>query len=208
VQERVAYPAYLSYGRISVFCRIAAMSHTVELSDVTFARLQKLATPLVDSIETVIGRLTDFYEQKHTSQSTVSQRDTTFVSAPQQFNAGSPPDLTHTKVLSIKVGEIPLYKKTWNGLLFEIMRRAKSHLQYNDDAERLILVNFVRGKKEDEGYRFIPEIGLSVQGKDANSAWRGAAHIAQKVGIPIEAEFLWRNKGGALFPGKIGRLSV
>jgi hypothetical protein len=64
------------------------------------------------------------------------------------------------------------------------------------------------GRKEDEGYRFMPEIGLSIQGQDANSAWRGARHIARQLGIPVETEFLWRHKEGAAFPGVTGRLSI
>ena len=40
------------------------MVPSVELSPQTFARLQAHAVPLVDSIETVIGRLIDFYEAR------------------------------------------------------------------------------------------------------------------------------------------------
>jgi hypothetical protein len=184
------------------------MPQSVELSDVVFARLQKLATPLVDSIETVIMKLTDFYEQQHSSPPAPVRPDSLSTPAPQHFKTGAPPDLTHTKVLSVKIGRITLNKPNWNGLLFEIIRRVNGRLDNNDEAKRLILVNFVRGKKEDEGYRFIPEVGLSVQGQDANSSWRIASHIAQQVGIPIEVEFLWRNKEGASFPGVTGRLSA
>ena len=38
------------------------MSPTVELSQQTFARLQKYAVPLVDNIESVINRLADAYD--------------------------------------------------------------------------------------------------------------------------------------------------
>lgn len=184
------------------------MPQSVELSDVAFARLQKLATPLVDSIETVIMKLTDFYEKQHSLSPAPIRPDTLSTPSPQHFKTGAPPDLTHTKVLSVKIGGIPLKKPNWNGLLFEVIRRANGRLGNNDNAKRIMLVNFVHGQKEDEGYRFIPEVGLSVQGQDANSAWRGASHIAQQIGIPIEAEFLWRNKEGASFPGVTGRLSA
>jgi hypothetical protein len=99
--------------------------------------------------------------------------------------------------LSAKVGgeTIP---PTWNGLLFHMIRLIpKERLSKADEARRLIIVNFVIGKKEHEGYRFVPEHGISVQGQDANDSWKGASHIAQSLGIPLEVEFLWRMKAGA-----------
>jgi hypothetical protein len=183
------------------------MAHIVELSDDTFTRLQKLATPLVDTVETIIIEGCKLLEERRAIGQTALPIQLPGA-APRQFSAASPPNLTHTKVLSIKLEGTPLPRATWNGLLFEIIRRAKPRLQNADDARRLIIVNFVPGKKDDEGYRFIPEIGVSVQGQDANAAWRGASHIAQQIGAPVEAEFVWRTKNGAEFPGVTGRLSV
>ncbi len=182
------------------------MPRQVELSDATFERLQNHAVPLVDSVEAVINRLAAFYEDSKPTRPNPVQAPST--EGPRQFNAASPPDLTHTKILSVELGGMPLPKPNWNRLLFEMSRQAKDRLSSGDNPRRLITVNFVDGKKEDEGYRFIPEIGLSVQGQDANSAWAGACHIAQQLGIPVEVEFLWRAKEGAAFPGVTGRLSA
>ena len=183
------------------------MSHQIELSDATFARLQKLAVPLVDNTEGVINKLADFYEREHPAQANLKKVAPT-AEGPRPFSADAPPDLTHTKVLSVELAGTPLAKTNWHGLLFEIIRRARDRLSGQDDARRLIIVKFVHGKKEEEGYRFIPEVGLSVQGQDANSAWRGAYHIAQQLGIAVDVEFLWRVKEGAAFPGETGRLSA
>ncbi|MGH7109964.1 MAG: T4SS efffector SepA family protein [Stellaceae bacterium] len=184
------------------------MTHPVELSDALFARLQKLAVPLVDNTETVIAKLADYYETQKQSQSTPSTESIQAERRSRRFLAVSPPDLTHTKVLSIKIEGVFLHKPTWNGLLFELIRRAKAHLSDDDAKQRLIIVNFAHGKKEDDGYSFIPEIGLSVQGQTANAAWKGAFHIARRLSIPIEVEFLWKDKEGAAFPGMIGRLNA
>ena len=43
------------------------MSPSVELSPKPFARLQAHAVPLVDSIESVINRIVDYYEAKGVS---------------------------------------------------------------------------------------------------------------------------------------------
>jgi hypothetical protein len=183
------------------------MAHIVELSDETFARLQRLATPLVDTVEGMIIEGCKLLEERRASGQTTMPTQLPGA-GPRQFSAASPPNLTHTKVLSIRLNGTPLPHATWNGLLFEVIRRAGPRLQNGDDARRLIIVNFVPGKKDDEGYRFIPEVSVSVQGQDANAAWRGASHIAQQIGLRVEAEFVWRTKNGAEFPGVTGRLSV
>jgi hypothetical protein len=186
------------------------MSHTVVLSEATIARLQKLdlTVPLVDSIESVVNKLADFYERSDSARRGVVPNAKPIAPAPRQFNAYSPPDLTYTKVLSVKFDGASLGKASWNGLLFKAIRGTKSHLKTIDDARRLIIVNFIRGRKDDEGYHFLPEVDLSVQGQDANSAWRGTSHIAVQLGIPLEVEFLWRSKKRAAYPGVTGRLSI
>jgi hypothetical protein len=125
---------------------------------------------------------------------------------PRTFNTTSVPKLTHTKLLSAKVGKEDI-RPTWNGLLLHLIRRIPKDTKA-DEIRRLLIVNFAPGKKEDEGYRFVPELGISVQGQDADGAWKGASHIAQKLGVPVEVEFLWRMKDGAALPGVTGRLSV
>ena len=68
------------------------------------------------------------------------------------------------------------------------------------------LVNMVNGKKTDSGFRYLSDINVSIQAVDANLAWRNAAHLAQKLGVPIRVEFEWRDKPKAAFPGKRGQL--
>ena len=76
------------------------MVPSVELSAQTFARLQAHAVPLVDNIETVIGRLIDFYESRDGAP--VPTTDDGAGGKVRQFNPLSPPSLTHTKVLAIE----------------------------------------------------------------------------------------------------------
>ncbi len=127
---------------------------------------------------------------------------------PRIFNSMAVPNLTHTKLLSAKVDSTTV-RPTWNELLFYLIRLIpKDRLTKTDEARRIIIVNFVPGKKEDEGYRFVAEHGISVQGQGANDAWKGVSHIAQRLGVSVEVEFLWRMKEGAAHPGVTGRLSV
>ena len=184
------------------------MVPSVELSPQTFARLQAHAVPLVDNIETVISRLIDFYEAKDGAPVPLSTGDA--ASQVRQFNPLSPPALTHTKVLAIEFCGRPLQhgQTNWNGLLNAAVREAKAHAQSASELKQLVIIPLVDGQKTNEGFRFLPDIGISVQGQDANGAWKAACHIAQRLGVALTATFVWREKEGAAFPGVTGRLSI
>jgi hypothetical protein len=180
----------------------------IEISDVTFARLQQLAVPLVDSNDTVITKLLDAFARNHSPHPNGSQKPTQRLADPQRFRADSPPSLTHTKLLAGKLNGKPLLEVKWNALLVESIRLAKANARTPDELRSLIPVNFVLGRKEIEGYHYIPDIDLSVQGQDADAAWSAAHQIAQRLGLPIEVEFQWRTKDGAAYPGETGKLSA
>ena len=178
---------------------------TIELPDPLYARFRRLAIPLEDTAVTLFTRMLEVYERQvpRDEQDETHELAPTAKSAARAFDPTSPPRLTHTMVLSAKINGVSMRKPSWNGLLTELIRRAKRQLM-DGDKRKLLIVNFVEGRKEDWGYRFIPEVGLSVQGQDANSAWRGACHLARELGIRVEVEFLWRHKRRAAFPGTKG----
>ena len=69
-------------------------------------------------------------------------------------------------------------------------------------------VNFVPGEKRDEGYRPLADLGISIQGQDANGAWRGICHIVQRLECALTVKFAWREKEGAAFPGETGHFVI
>jgi hypothetical protein len=184
------------------------MVPSVELSPQTFARLQAHAVPLVDSIETVINRLADFYESNNGTAASTPRVGP--ASKSRRFSPLTPPDLKHTKVLSVEFcgKRLDRAQETWNGLLLTAIREAKAKAKSPANFKNLVVVNFVDGEKSDEGFRYLPDIGISVQGQDANYSWRGACHIAQQLSLPLQVTFAWRQKDGAAFPGEIGQMSV
>jgi len=190
------------------------MSPSVDLTPQTFARLQAHAVPLVDSIESVINRIIDHYEAKSgTPFKSGTPAHTTNGGEPEQvreFSPTAPPDLTHTKILSIDFNgkSLDYNQATWNGLLLVAIREAKNRAKSPADFKRSIIVKFVEHPKNDEGYRYLSDVGISVQGQDANASWRAACHIAQQIGCQVRVTFVWRQKEGAAFPGVTGRLSV
>jgi hypothetical protein len=183
------------------------MSPSVELSPTTFSRLQAHAVPLVDNIESVINRLIDFYESRDGAPVPAAAGDLDNV---RQFNPSAPPNLTHTKVLAIEFAGRALDRgqANWNGLLNVAIREAKAASKSVAEFKKLIIVNCVDGQKNDEGYRYLPDVGLSVQGQDANGAWKAACHIAQQLGRDLTVTFVWREKESAAFPGVTGRFLI
>lgn len=179
----------------------------IEISPATFARLQRHAVPLVDTIDSVINKWGDAFENGHAV--VAEPKPVVVPPASRSFDAASPPDLTHTKVLSAKLDGASLAKgANWNGLLKQAIRLARKQAKSADDLKRLLIVNYVVGKKDDEGFEYLADADLSVQGQDAKGAWRGLAHIAQQLGIGVEVIFMWRHKDKAAFPGETGRLAV
>jgi hypothetical protein len=181
---------------------------SIEISPNTFARLQACATPLVDNIETVITRLIDFYEAREGALVPGSGAET--VNEIRQFNPLSPPNLTYTKPLAVEFCGRPLGHRqaNWNGLLDAAVREAKARTNSASELKQVISIPFVEGSKTNEGFRFLSDAGISVQGQDANGAWKGACHIAQRLGLAIAATFVWREREGAAFPGVTGRLAI
>ncbi|MEY9772119.1 hypothetical protein ABIA14_004460 [Sinorhizobium fredii] len=184
------------------------MAPSVELTPQTFKRLQTHAVPLVDTIETVISRMIDSYESKGgASFGSAEGGDGQSV---RMFNANTPPDLTHAKILGVTFNGQKLGRgqDNWNGLLNAAVREAKAKSKSPSEFKQLMVVNHVEGEKQDEGYRPLSGTGISVQGQDANGAWRAACHIAQQLGCDLSVKFAWREKDGAAYPGVTGQMTI
>ena len=180
------------------------MAPMVELSEKTFSRLQGHAEPLVDTIESVINRILDNYEKTGVGSDGHAESRVT------SFNPFTPPDLTHTKLIGVEIdGKPPLRSETtWNGLLNLFVRKvARAATGRNDLAQNLV-VRFVKGLKTDEGYRHLADVDISVQGQDANGAWRAISHAAQALGCSLKVRFVWRDRANVAYPGTTGEFYI
>ncbi len=59
-----------------------------------------------------------------------------------------------------------------------------------------------QGRYEENGYVYLPEADLSIQGVDANLAWDHSLGLARALDIKIQLRFEWRHKEGAARPGE------
>lgn len=171
-----------------------------DFSDATFERLKSHAEPLVDTIDSVINRALDALEQFGGGEP----------SAIQPFHPAAPPNLAHTTVRSIELcGRVLQPNETfWNTLLIAVLREAVGKGVSAITLENVLTVNCVAGRKEDDGYRFYEDLGLSIQGQDSNAAWRATHHIARELDLPLKVIFSWREHPKAAFPGMTGVFRV
>lgn len=176
----------------------------IDVQNSTLERLKKLAEPFVDTPETVVLRGLDALEAL-----------TRGVRQPPQSNSvdlivdpRNIPNLTHTKLLSAKLDGKTFPRPKWNSVLDETLIRARKAGLKASDIQRVCSINVKEGKKTDEGYSYLKDINLSVQGQDSNAACRGIVAMARHLKIRIELEFLWREKDGAAQPGKVAALSA
>lgn len=175
---------------------------SVEISEETFARLQRNATPLVDTIETVINRSLDALEG-------TSQQPRRNDSA-SSYNPASPPSLSFTTVRSVLIDNdlLPPEETFWNGALLYLVRKAGNLGLQPKQISEITLVRNTIGKNLNNGFKYIKEAGISVQGQDANTAWRGIFHLATELKSNVEVAFFWQNNPKAAFPGQKAQLTI
>jgi len=177
----------------------------ITVLDQTFERLQRHAKPLVDTSDTVINLALDALEQLTAPPASSNGRG---AEPERRIDPRALPNLTHTKVLDASLQGVPVAKANWNLLLDEMLRRAMKRLGTFDKLRQLCPVNMVKGRKEDEGYGYLSDIDVSVQGQDANGACRTVVTAAQGLGMAVDIGFMWRHKESAAYPGERARLQI
>ncbi len=179
----------------------------IEIAPETFTRLKTFAEPLVDDSDSVIRKILDRLDACEGKQklailtegiqpTATSVRTAARKTAPTSFaiiDAASPPDLTGTKVLAATFANGRPSRLNWNQLLAHAVYRAISSCK-PDEVHRIVGVQFEKGKKSGRGFQHFADLGISVQGQDANTAWKNILHIAQKLGCAVEVEFEWRGR--------------
>ena len=181
------------------------MPMNIEMPDDLFARLQKHAVPLVDTPLTVIARALEALEAGDEEPVIASTRE-----GCRTFNPAAAPSLAHTKPLKASVdGQLLAKGETyWNPILFAVINAAADKGTSAADLIDLLTINCVEGEKAINGYRYLPAAGISVQGQDADSAWKQTHRIASSIGIPVEVTFVWQDNQKAAMPNVTGSFTI
>jgi len=177
----------------------------INLTESTYRKLQALAEPFVDTEESVIlAALEALSVQKGTpngNKEVLGSKNQIMV-----FTENNNVSLTHTRLRSASVNGKPIYQPKWNTLMQNILAIGHQRLGSFDALSKVTSARLRQGFYEDEGFKYIPNVNISVQGVSANTAWNISLELAKHLRIPIKASFEWHNNPKAANPGRTGEL--
>jgi hypothetical protein len=179
---------------------------SIEITDTDFQRLQKFAVPLIDTPTSAITKILDKLEGLNGT--TPMKPRIISHSSVCEFGAGNVPPLVHTKLMDARFNGAAPEKINWGSLVRFALTTAMAHCKTAKDLHRLSGANVVQGKKETDGYKFVPSHGFSFQGVSAEDAAKIVVRCAKALGVTASFEFEWRDKESAYQPGERGIVRV
>lgn len=179
------------------------MMPVIRISDATFVDLRSIATWLgtntpSDTIDNLVREKMDTLNL---------ERDVEEASLEE---SGDPivfeetPGLSHTRILAAFVNNQNAGKTNWSGLLLSMIQALHKKGLSAQDLVNTLQVPAKAGTFTNDGYKFYPGLGISIQGQSAPDAWREVRRLADKFNVPVEVRFQWRDKDKAQYPGRIG----
>ena len=115
------------------------------------------------------------------------------------------PRLTFARIRDAKIDGRKIARASWNRLVALLIIQALRENVPFEEACRIGASRVVRRRKEDQGFVFYPEGGISVQGREADLAGRSAVALAERLRADLEVGFQWLREKDALRPGDKAR---
>ena len=115
------------------------------------------------------------------------------------------PRLTFARIRDAKIDGCKVTRASWNRLVALLIIRALHEDVSFEEACRIGASRVVRRRKEDQGFVFYPEGGISVQGREADLAGRAAVALAERLHVDLDVGFQWLREKDALRPGDKAR---
>jgi hypothetical protein len=178
------------------------MPHNVTLTDQTFEMLQSLATPFVDTPETVIARLATEAISGRAPADMPGQAPKGLSDSPLRLDPDRHDSLTHAKLISASFDGKELHRAKWNSLRDHVHIVARQRLGSFEALQRVSGAHLRPGRYEQDGFHYLPEADLSIQGVDSNFAWAHTLGLARHLRVPVRVRFEWRLKEAAAHPGR------
>lgn len=183
------------------------MMPVLRINDATFANLSTLKTwfGTKSPSETIDRIVQDAMEQLGI------ERDDELEGVPVTPTGGAlvfdtAPSLTFTKPIKATINGKSIQNPNWASILHMMIGQVKTKGFEGERLVRELAVPAKASSYEDDGYRFFPELGISVQGQSAADAWKEVDRLAKKLRIPVTVEFVWRQNPKAQHPGRAGVL--
>jgi hypothetical protein len=184
------------------------MMPVIRLNDATFAELKTISTWLSTSTpsETIDKLVREKLDALGLERDTDDLPEVNSDPKIKMFDKA--PGLSFTRLISAKVGGIPVKKANWANLLLETIAVIKAKGLSGEKIVSELQVPSRNRSYSEEGFRYYPQLGISVQGQSAQEAWKETERLAKKWTISVEAQFQWRQNDKAQHPGRTGTMRV
>jgi hypothetical protein len=172
----------------------------LDLPDPLYKRLHKYSVFANLQVPFLIERWADYFEAKANDVSApVAPEIPATEPGAKKLDPLRPPDLFHTRVRG-NLGLITF--SNWNDLLRAAHIQAFAKAGSFEELGNRTHARIQKGCHSASGYRPLPEIGISIQGVDANHAWTYSLRLAQYLKTPLRAVVEWRHNQKAAHPGE------
>ncbi len=179
------------------------MMPVIRISDATFENLRLIATWLgTNKPSETIDNLVR--EKMNTLDLERDGEEVPLEESGEPIVFEETPSLSHTRIIAASVNNRDIGKTTWSGLLVSMIQSLHNKGVLGQDLVNTLQVPAKAGAFTHDGYKFYPDLGISIQGQSAPDAWREVRRLADKVNVPVEVRFQWRDKDKAQYPGRIG----
>lgn len=179
----------------------------IRINDATFADLSALKTwyGAKTPSETIDRIVRDTMEELGMEHDDEPEEATVApVDGAMQFD--TPPGLAFTKPHAASINGQALHKPRWSSILLAMIGQVKAKGFGGKKLAHELAIPARDGPYQDEGFKYHPDLGISVQGQSAPDCWKEVDRLAKKWRIPVVVEFAWRQNSKAQYPGKSGVL--
>lgn len=182
------------------------MMPVVRVSDATFADLSALKTWFGtktpgDTIDRVVREAMEQLGMERDDQT-----DEVVATSTGAMQFDTAPGLSFTKPLSASINGKSVRSPRWSSILLTMIAQVKAKGVEGEKLVQELAVPAKAKRYEDDGFKYHPDLGLSIQGQSAADAWKEVDRLAKKWGIPVTVEFWWRQNPKAQHPGRTGLL--
>lgn len=183
------------------------MMPVVRINDAIFADLSTLKTwyGTKTPSETIERAVRDAMEQLGMERDNAPEEEAVAaVNGATQFDTA--PGLAFTKPLAASINGKALQSPRWSAILLAMIGQVKAKGFNGDKLVHELSIPAKVTQYDEEGFKYHPDLGISVQGQSASDCWKEVERLASKWHIPVRVEFRWRQNPKAQYPGKTGVL--
>jgi hypothetical protein len=183
------------------------MMPVVRINDATFSDLKSIAswygtkTPS-ETLDRVVREAMESLGMERDNE----PEEKVVVAGDGAMQFQSDPGLAFTKPLSAIVDGKSVRSPRWSSILLAVISQVKAKGLAGEALVKALRIRAKTSSFEDEGFKYYPELGISIQGQSATDAWKEVDRLAKEWRIPVKVEFWWRQNPKAKFPGRTGVL--